>query len=324
VYSRDGYFYTFVAAYADGAQPGGLCVMRTRTLADPGSWRAWNGSSFSVRFIDPYVETSEPPAAHVCASVGLTPMMGQSLSYNTYFGRYMLVGGDRHPDSGGTPVSGVYYTLSNDLVHWDAPKLLMKTSLAWIWSCGDPDPIKDVSLLYPGSPNRNFDITTQDAYLYLTIWHHVYNGSGCYMALDRDLVRIPIRFTGPRDTPAAADCTQVRPSVSTIGNANNRWVPVTVTDPRHRLIIQIDKVFQDEPTNGVPGARYGTRPDQVRLRAARDPDGDGRVYRIWFHGTDENSTCWNYYDSLEVRVTRSGRATYTTGQVYDSLNPSGG
>ena len=33
----------------------GLCVFRTRTLGDPTSWRAWDGSGFNLRMASPYV-----------------------------------------------------------------------------------------------------------------------------------------------------------------------------------------------------------------------------------------------------------------------------
>ena len=33
---------------------GQSCVMRTQTLADPTSWRAWDGTAFELQMTDPY------------------------------------------------------------------------------------------------------------------------------------------------------------------------------------------------------------------------------------------------------------------------------
>ena len=51
---EDGFYYALVRAQAYGAQRGGTCVMRTARLDQPGSWRAWDGSGYNVRFVDPY------------------------------------------------------------------------------------------------------------------------------------------------------------------------------------------------------------------------------------------------------------------------------
>ena len=45
------------AEYRD--QSAGVCLMRTQTLGDPKSWRAWDGEGFNVRFIDPYRDSAQ-------------------------------------------------------------------------------------------------------------------------------------------------------------------------------------------------------------------------------------------------------------------------
>ncbi len=70
----------------------GTCVMRTKRLDDPTSWRAWDGDGYDVSFVDPYREQVDD-ADHVCepASPDEISDMSFSLTYNTYFGKYLLV-----------------------------------------------------------------------------------------------------------------------------------------------------------------------------------------------------------------------------------------
>ena len=60
VRSGDGYFYAMFRAQPKGAQQLGTCLMRTRDLSDPTSWRAWNGTTFSVQFHNPYLQPVTP------------------------------------------------------------------------------------------------------------------------------------------------------------------------------------------------------------------------------------------------------------------------
>lgn len=84
--------------------------MRTQTLGDPTSWRAWDGSGFNLQMADPYIG----PSPSLCAAVA--PGMAQpTLTYNTYLGKYMMVGSAL---LGTPPVCGAAYALSSDLIHW--------------------------------------------------------------------------------------------------------------------------------------------------------------------------------------------------------------
>jgi hypothetical protein len=316
VYRPDGYYYMMVGTLGYSAQQQGPCLLRTRQIADPTSWRAWDGTDYSVRFIDPYVETSEPPEAHVCTPVGqgsLSEQMTGSLTYNTYFGKYMVLGGAMSPTPG---QNGFYYSLSDDLIHWSTPRLLMHGELIWTYTCDPAGPVKDPSLLYPGSPARNYTITGQEGYLYYTHFNYTFSGSGCTQTLDRDLIRVPIRFTNGQGTAPPPDCFSVKASPATVTNPNNRWIPVRLSDTAHSLTIEVKSVTQDEPNDGIPTARYSDLPDQVRLRAASDPDGDGRVYRVWFIATGGTGTCWG---KAKVRVQRNGRGIEQVWSNYDSL-----
>lgn len=60
----DGFHYSlFLASDPTGNQR--VCVMRTQTVSDPTSWRAWDGAGFNLQMTDPYTG----PAPAECASV---------------------------------------------------------------------------------------------------------------------------------------------------------------------------------------------------------------------------------------------------------------
>jgi hypothetical protein len=200
---EDGYYYMLMIAEPHGAQQQGICAMRTKNIASATSWRAWDGSSYSVRFIDPYVETSENPADHVCkpiSSASSGPLRGfeiNSLTFNTYYNKWMLVG---QTVKDGIP--GFYFVTSDDMIHWSEPIKLMEGEIPMVSHvCGDPDPVRDGAVLDPSSPGRNFEEVDQTANLYFTRFNYFYDGSGgCSMTLDRDLIKYPIQFSGSPPT----------------------------------------------------------------------------------------------------------------------------
>ena len=46
-------------------------MMRTNTLMDPASWRAWDGSAYTVPFADPYTLTPGSEKNHICTVTNL-------------------------------------------------------------------------------------------------------------------------------------------------------------------------------------------------------------------------------------------------------------
>jgi len=188
----DRYYYATFLAMAEGAQARGTCVMRTSNLADPTSWRAWNGRSFSVSFIDPYTSTASP-ATHVCQPLPYADVgeMTQSLTYSTFFNKFMLVGESQAPGPDGALVSGVYFSLSSDMVHWTTRQLLLPTQFPWDYTCPAASALSYPSIIDPSSSSPTFQTVGQTAYLYLTRFNYL----GCDMTWDRDLVRYPVTFT---------------------------------------------------------------------------------------------------------------------------------
>jgi hypothetical protein len=189
---EDGFYYALIHAEAFGAQRQGTCVMRTARLDLPGSWRAWDGSGYDVRFTDPY--TSRGEEGGVCVPVSFPEIAGMthSLTYNTYLGKYVLVApaGARRPGKRGV-VWGFYYSTSGDLIDWTPRQLIREAVLTSQYQCGDPDPVGHPSLLDPTSASRNFETTGRRPWLYFTRFHY----KRCRNVLNRDLVRVRVRFS---------------------------------------------------------------------------------------------------------------------------------
>ena len=183
---KDGYYYVLIqydehnAKYTQNAQ--GMCVMRTQTLNDPTSWRAWDGTGFNMRFINPYIETDANPDEHDCVLVAPeNGSMSYSLTYSTYLEKFVAVGAS----GGATP--GFYYALSDDLIHWTPKKLLMEATMGFV--NGNKPPFDAYpSLIDPNSPSMSFDTIGQSAYLYYSIFTNTDPWS-------IDLMRVKVEFS---------------------------------------------------------------------------------------------------------------------------------
>ncbi|MGB7875132.1 MAG: hypothetical protein WBL25_12170 [Anaerolineales bacterium] len=189
---QDGYYYSFFNVSEYGTQKQWVCLMRTDDLSAPASWRFWDGTAFDGRFADPYTDEISDPKSHICPHIdqvgNTSESLSESITYNTYLDRYVLVGisADWLDNR---EVWGFYYSFSYDLVNWTHRKLLLEIELPWTVD----SPGSDVSHLYPtlldpDSDSRNFETTDKTAYLYFTR-----NNFG-HGSLDRDLIRVPVEF----------------------------------------------------------------------------------------------------------------------------------
>jgi hypothetical protein len=191
VYRKADHYYYALALLIGYGSERGTCVMRTRKLTDPRSWRAWDGSGFRYKFQNPY---GPSPVTRSCAPVAHDNIqqMSQSVTYNTYLHKFVLVGtaATYDPVRKG-PVWGIYFSVSNDLVHWSMRRLIKEAELLWTYQCGDRKPVLYPSLIDPSSRSRNFATTGRRPYLYYTR----FNPESCQIGLNRDLVRVPIKFS---------------------------------------------------------------------------------------------------------------------------------
>jgi len=244
--------------------------------------------------------------------------MSSSLTYSTYLGKYVLLGGSQYNFATGLVRQGFYWSTSKDLIHWSRAKPLMQGEMIWAApSCGAPDPVAYPSFLDPNSPSRNFTTIGRRTDLFFTQFHYTYySATSCDMTLDRDLMRVPLEFNKPPDCSAMKATPDVLPSL------NRSWFPVTIggaTEPDGEpMTLTITSVTQNQPVRG-PGDP--TSPDAMRLfanqlllRAEAAPVGSGRVYRINVTVTDvKGGTCTR---SLRVRIPKTAP---DTGPDYDSF-----
>jgi hypothetical protein len=91
-------------------------------------------------------------------------------------------------------------------------------------------------------------------------------------------------------------CDTVAPSETRLWPANGKLRQVDLsgaTDPEGSAVsLRVIGVTQDEPVGRTADATGPPQSATVRLRAERDPKGDGRVYRIAFEASDaDGATC---------------------------------
>ena len=185
VLGADDFYYSVFMSWArnDGQA---LCMMRTHTLGDPASWRTWDGTGFNLQMTSPYAGAA--PAS--CGPVINAPdVVGQpTLTYNTYLGKYMIIGG--HRMGGPTEfVCGFFYSLSSDLINWTPMRLLRTAYVPWSSECFPPGVVGSVfpSIIDHNDVTPNFERPGRTPHLYYTR----FNDQG----LNRDLVRVPMTIT---------------------------------------------------------------------------------------------------------------------------------
>lgn len=184
----DGFFYLFGNVSDQPAERQWVCAMRTDDLADPSSWRFWDGDEFAGVWKNPYLETVDPDADK-CAPLAFPQLGGginESIVFDEALGQYVMVGASDSPGAGGADW-GFYYSTSPDLVNWSARQLLIDLPINP--AVGDPD--NDTVHAYPAiidpdSPSLNF--STSDGQMYFYVSRFNFGGN----SLDRDLLRFPI------------------------------------------------------------------------------------------------------------------------------------
>ena len=118
------------------------------------------------------------------------------------------------------------------------------------------------------------------------------------------------------------DCSTVTADPSLLWPANGTLRPVELSgasDPDGDAVsLEITGVTQDERVRGTRDA-YGAAENAVRLRAKRDPRGDGRVYRIAFTATDSKGAQCDGTAAVSVPRHKKQPAVDSAPPSYNSL-----
>ena len=220
---RDGYYYVLIQLDEhipeSSSHVQGTCVMRTQTLDDPTSWRAWDGNGFNMRFINPYIETDTDPKEHTCELV--SPENGAltyGLNYSTFFEKFIAVG------VSGWPTPGFYFSLSDDLIHWTPKQLIMEAPQSFTTG-GQTPYFAYPSLIDPDDPSVNFDSTGQSPYLYFSRFNSL------SPMLDIDLLRVRIEFSKELGQQQETDNDA----------SEERVEPVTISISQQELTVSANK-----------------------------------------------------------------------------------
>jgi hypothetical protein len=119
--------------------------------------------------------------------------MTESLTFNTALDRYLLVGVAGPIENRRRPRErGVYFSLSDDLIHWSPRKLIFSSPTLHSYRCGGPSPIAYPSLIDPGSRSRTFATTGEHPFLYFTKFGY----RNCQKTANRDLMRVKLDVVG--------------------------------------------------------------------------------------------------------------------------------
>jgi hypothetical protein len=181
----DGFHYSLFL----GVDPTGssrTCLMRTLTLGDPASWRAWDGAGFNLQMTSPYTG----PAPVMCSPVASPPNLLSlpTLTYNTYLQKYVAISGEQV--AGPTEfLCGFFYSISSDLINWAPLRLVREAHVPWSPECFPSGTIGATfpSFIDHADTTVNFERPGRTPYLYYTRFND--------RAFDRDLVRVPVTIT---------------------------------------------------------------------------------------------------------------------------------
>jgi hypothetical protein len=198
-----GYYYSMIRSVKSiFTSEYDWCPMRTDTLSDPSSWRAWDGTGFSLHMQSPYV-TYDPIPLCTTLHQSFQYSSTATLTFNTYLERYMLL--FNAPQTvNGEEVCGHFFAPSIDLIHWSDPQLITKIQLPWCSNPPSSELLEPVWVLYPSmidhaDSTTNFERPGRTPYLYYTRFNNEWG-------LDRDLVRVPLQFTIAGALCEGVDC----------------------------------------------------------------------------------------------------------------------
>lgn len=182
MFSDGKFVYFFAAQTGWRGQPHGVCLFRSADPARERSWRAFDGSGFTILYDDPYRPGLNPPRP--CKPIDPFPAQVGAVVRHRASGLWLAVV-QTWRDGKRFPVPGFYIATSRDLIRWSEPSLLMATRTLYDDACGAAALNSYPSILDPAAKGRNFDDTGDEPWLYWTSMRI----EGCNHTSDRKLIR---------------------------------------------------------------------------------------------------------------------------------------
>jgi hypothetical protein len=180
---KHGDFWLFLANTTGWpGQNAGYCLFRTSDIADPSSWRAWDGHDFNASFPAPTAHEPQPGAPY-CAPV-FTASLGSVLWLEE--SQLFLAAAVQQTANTKTATFAVVTSTSPDMIHWGPFQELLPVTHGSSKSCNDT-----ARYMYPSLISHEEDAANnkkQTLFLYLTRM----NVHNCKTSSDRDLVRYRI------------------------------------------------------------------------------------------------------------------------------------
>lgn len=287
-----GFVYLFGNVSDHPREEQWVCAMRTDDLADPRSWRYWDGEDFAGVWKNPYVEEVDE-LADKCAPLDFPSLSGgvqEGIVFDEAMQRYVMVGVTNEPDEPGERF-GVYYATSEDLIEWSPRELLLEVPI----NATVDDPDNDTTHAYPSvidtdSPSLNYSTTDGRMHLYMTR----FNFGG--LSLDRDLLRWPIEVVEELVTPP--DFT-----FDTDGESDG-WRPASdVTFPVAEDGSLVFESVGPDPHIERPGIAVPAGYSQLAIRM-RLPDGVAEFGQVFW--TREDDPAWSESKSMLFDVRGDG------------------
>lgn len=176
---------------ATSMQKYGVCLFRTIDPHRPDSWRAWDGKGFSVRYADPYVANSKTTRQRACKPIAPFPAPVGSLVRHRPTGQWLAVF-QASADKTYFPLPGIYFATAKSLTQWSTPRLLIAGKTLYDDPCKSGGRIISYpSLISPGAQGRNYDDTTNRAFLFYASMQV----KGCTITANRDLISMPVSIS---------------------------------------------------------------------------------------------------------------------------------
>jgi len=124
MFSDGTHVYFFAAQTGWRGQPHGVCLFRSADPARERSWRAFDGSGFTILYDDPYRPGLKLPRP--CKTIEPFPAQVGAVVRHRASGQWLAVV-QSWRDGKRFPVPGFYLATSRDLIRWSEPALLIAT-----------------------------------------------------------------------------------------------------------------------------------------------------------------------------------------------------